>query len=79
MCGMIAGSLFNIVFDYIFIFPCGLGMFGAAFAFGFSPFVQHSGAADAPAEPSRGFHLVKTSLRVGRVPSLCAPVCRAHR
>lgn len=29
MCGMIAGSLFNIVFDYIFIFPCRLGMFGA--------------------------------------------------
>ena len=29
MAGMIAGSLFNIVFDYIFIFPCGLGMFGA--------------------------------------------------
>ena len=40
MCGMIAGSLFNIVFDYIFIFPCGLGMFGAALATGFSPFVS---------------------------------------
>ena len=32
MAGMIAGSLFNIVFDWVFIFPCGLGMFGAALA-----------------------------------------------
>ena len=34
MAGMIAGSLFNIVFDWVFIFPCGLGMFGAALATG---------------------------------------------
>ena len=32
MAGMIAGSLFNIVFDWVFIFPCGLGMFGAVSA-----------------------------------------------
>ena len=39
MAGMIAGSLFNIVFDWVFIFPCGLGMFGAALATGASPLV----------------------------------------
>ena len=32
MAGSLAGSLFNIVFDYIFIFPAGLGFSGAALA-----------------------------------------------
>ncbi len=32
MFGSIAGSLFNIVFDYVFMFPMGLGMTGAALA-----------------------------------------------
>ena len=73
MCGMIAGSLFNIVFDYIFIFPCGLGMFGAALATGFSPFVSILVLLTHLRRPSRGFHLVNTPLRVSRVPSLCAP------
>lgn len=39
MIGMLAGSLFNIIFDYIFIFPCHLGMFGAVLATVFSPVV----------------------------------------
>lgn len=40
MLGTLFGSLFNIVFDYIFIFPMGLGMFGAALATGCSPIVS---------------------------------------
>lgn len=36
---MLTGTLFNIVFDYILVFPCQLGMFGAALATGFSPIV----------------------------------------
>lgn len=40
MMGTLFGSLFNIVFDYIFIFPMGLGMFGAALATGCSPIVS---------------------------------------
>lgn len=32
-------SIFNIVFDYIFIFPFNMGMFGAALATGISPIV----------------------------------------
>lgn len=39
MIGMLAGSLFNIVFDYIFIFPCHLGMLGAVLATAFSPVI----------------------------------------
>ena len=32
MIAMLSGSFANIILDYIFIFPLGLGMFGAAFA-----------------------------------------------
>lgn len=40
MLAMIMGSAFNIIFDYIFIFPMGMGIFGAALATGFSPAVS---------------------------------------
>lgn len=36
---MLSGTIFNIIFDYILVFPCHLGMFGAALATGFSPVV----------------------------------------
>lgn len=39
MASTVAGSLFNILFDYIFVFPMGLGLWGAALATGFSPVV----------------------------------------
>ena len=39
MAGSLAGSAFNIVFDYIFIFPMGLGFSGAALATAFCPIV----------------------------------------
>lgn len=34
------GSGMNIVLDYLFIFPCGLGVFGAALATGLSPLIS---------------------------------------
>lgn len=37
MIATVTGSLANIVLDYIFIFPMGMGIFGAVFATGFSP------------------------------------------
>lgn len=37
MISMLSGSLMNIVLDYVFVFPLGLGMFGAALATGFAP------------------------------------------
>lgn len=37
MYATLAGSFANIVFDYIFIFPMNMGMFGAALATGMSP------------------------------------------
>lgn len=40
MAAMILGSLSNILFDYIFIFPLNMGIFGAAFATGVSPLIS---------------------------------------
>lgn len=39
MAATMSSSLFNIVMDYVLIFPCGLGMSGAALATGLSPVV----------------------------------------
>lgn len=39
MAAMVIGSLANILLDYVFIFPCGLGIFGAALATGMSPMI----------------------------------------
>lgn len=40
MIGTLAGSLFNIVFDYIFMFPMKLGLVGAALATAASPVIS---------------------------------------
>lgn len=37
---MVGGSFFNIVFDWVFIFPCHMGMFGAILATVLSPVVS---------------------------------------
>lgn len=73
MAGMIAGSLFNIVFDWVFIFPCGLGMFGAALATGASPLVILLVLSGHLRRPSRGFHLRRERLRPRLLPRICAP------
>ena len=40
MMAMLAGSFSNILLDYIFIFHCNLGMFGAALATGIAPLIS---------------------------------------
>ena len=40
MAGMLAGSIFNVIMDYVLIFPLGLGMQGAALATAASPLVS---------------------------------------
>ncbi|HKL80630.1 MAG TPA: MATE family efflux transporter [Mobilitalea sp.] len=42
MIAMLTGSFMNIVLDYIFMFPLGMGMFGAAFATGLAPIISIS-------------------------------------
>lgn len=43
MASSLAGSLFNILFDYIFMFPMGMGMTGAALATMVSPMITMAG------------------------------------
>ena len=40
MAAMIVGSLSNVVLDWVFIFPCQMGIFGAAFATGLAPIIS---------------------------------------
>lgn len=40
MAATLLSGVFNIIFDYILMFPLGLGMLGAALATGFSPIVS---------------------------------------
>ena len=40
MSAMLAGSFSNIILDYIFIYPFGMGIFGAVLATGFAPIIS---------------------------------------
>lgn len=40
MVAILVGNLFNILFDWVFVFPCKLNMLGAALATGISPVIS---------------------------------------
>lgn len=40
MVAMLVGSFSNIILDYVFVFPLGMGMFGAALATGIAPVIS---------------------------------------
>lgn len=60
MIAMVSGSLANIVFDYIFIFPCKLGIFGAVLATGFSPLFSLLILSTLKIRKLNQFHFIKT-------------------
>lgn len=64
MAGMVIGSLSNIVLDYIFIYPFGLGMFGAALATGMAPIISVSVLSRHFIKKQNSFHLEKTTPSV---------------
>ncbi|MEY8390392.1 MATE family efflux transporter [Lachnospiraceae bacterium 45-W7] len=78
MTAMLAGSFSNIVLDYIFIFPCNMGIFGAVFATGLAPVIGIGIQSTYFIRRKNTFHLVKTAISVsqalrimsGGVPSL---------
>lgn len=59
MLGTLAGSMFNLLFDYILMFPLGLGLFGAALATAFSPVASLLVC---------GIHFLRPGCSVGLVP-----------
>lgn len=73
MCGMIVGSLSNVVLDYVFIFPLGLGMFGAALATGVSPIISTLILSGHLRTPQCGLHLRRMRPQPALLPALCVP------
>ena len=62
MCAMLAGSLANIVLDYLFLYPLDLGMAGAALATGLSPVVGLVISVPHLLTGRAGFRLTRTGL-----------------
>lgn len=60
---MLSATLFNIIFDYILIYPCQLGMFGAALATGVSPIIALSICSLHFIKKQNHFHLIKCSIK----------------
>ena len=73
MAGMITGSLSNVVLDYLFIFPLGLGIFGAALATGFAPLISMGVLAAGFLRRKPRFRPVRSRPQ----PRLLAAICSA--
>lgn len=62
MTGMICGSFFNIIMDYILIFPMRMGIFGAVLATGVSPVISIAVLSRHLISEKNRFHAVRTGL-----------------
>ena len=67
MIAMLAGSFLNIVMDYIFIFPMGLGMFGAVLATGFAPIAGLMVLSIHFIKKKNGFGFCRASMSLERM------------
>lgn len=82
MAAMIGGSLSNVVLDWVFIFPCGMGIFGAVFATGLAPIISMLILSSHFIRRHNGFYPVKCRPQPGQagwilssgVPSLVTEV-----
>ena len=72
MAGMITGSLSNVVLDYVFIFPCGMGIFGAALATGFAPLISIAVLSPYLIRGKNRFRPVRCHLRPRRLAAICS-------
>ena len=59
---LLVSNAANIILDYIFIYPFGWGMFGAAFATALSPVISLCILTFHIAKKKNTFHLVKTKI-----------------
>ena len=65
MFAMLAGSFANIVLDYIFIFPMGMGILGAVLATGSAPVISMLIMLPHWLKKKNTFHFIKASI-IGR-------------
>lgn len=63
MIAMLTGSLSNVFLDYIFMFPLGMGMFGAAFATGLAPIISIGVLLIHFMKGKNNFVFIKSKLR----------------
>ncbi len=59
MAAMIGGSLSNVILDWVFIFPCRMGIFGASLATGLAPVISILILSPHLLRKKNGFHLKK--------------------
>ena len=67
MTAMMAGSLSNILLDYIFIYPLNLGMAGAALATGIAPIISILVLLPYFIRKENTFHLIRFPWRPGEL------------
>ena len=72
MAAMLCGSLFNVVFDWVFMFPLDMGIFGAVLATGVSPVVSIAILFCHLKKRDRGFHLKKIRWSVNPIRTILA-------
>ena len=72
MAGMISGSLSNIVLDYVFIYPLGMEMAGAAIATGIAPVISLVVLSTHFIRKQNHFHPVKTRPSITRAADICS-------
>lgn len=72
MIAMLTGSFSNVILDYIFIFPMGMGMFGAAFATGLAPIISMGVLASYFIRRKNYFKLVKHIPNFFSIKDICS-------
>lgn len=70
MAAMLIGSFSNVILDYVFIFPLGMGMFGAAFATGLSPIFSMMILSSHYFKKQNHFHFIKSKINLKTVSTL---------
>ncbi len=72
MCGMLIGSLSNVVLDYVLMFPFNMGIFGAALATGLAPAISIAILSTRIARKKNHFHLCFPQRILHRFADACA-------
>lgn len=67
MMAMLAGSFSNIILDYVFIFLCHMGIFGAVFATGLAPVISLFVLSSFFINKKNQFHFAREGLQAGLV------------
>lgn len=71
MAGMLLGSLSNIILDWLFMFPMGMGMFGAVLATCIAPIISMLVLSPFFIKKRNNFALVKCRIKLKSIRGIC--------